>query len=49
MGNITNWMIEGVGKISDYRQNHSILLDGLCKNLHFQEAMALFNEGEDKK
>jgi pentatricopeptide repeat protein len=29
-------------------QTCAILLDGLCKNLHFTEAMALFKEMEDK-
>jgi pentatricopeptide repeat protein len=30
-------------------QTCAILLDGLCKNLHFLEAMALFQAMEDKK
>jgi pentatricopeptide repeat protein len=30
-------------------QTYAILLDDMCKNLHFLEAMALFQVMEDKK
>jgi pentatricopeptide repeat protein len=30
-------------------QTYAILLDGICKNLHFSEAMTLFQAIEDKK
>jgi pentatricopeptide repeat protein len=40
--------MQGCGQHPDC-QTYAILLYGLCKNLHFQEAMALFYEIEDKK
>ncbi|GLT72723.1 hypothetical protein SLA2020_446310 [Shorea laevis] len=40
--------MRGCGQPPD-RQTCAILLDGLFKNLHFPEAMTLFQEMEDKR
>ena len=40
--------MQGIGQHPNV-QTYAILLDGLCKNLHFLKAMTLFQAMEDKK
>jgi pentatricopeptide repeat protein len=40
--------VQGCGQHPDW-QTYSILLDGLCKNLHLPKVLTLFHEMEDKK